>query len=54
MRFRLVLAAFLLFAISLSADAADEIAFDFAESLPSAQEMSGGEKPILLDFYTQW
>lgn len=54
MKRRLILAAVALFMLALTASAADETTFEFATSLPAAQEMSQGEKPILLDFYTEW
>ena len=54
MKRRLIFAALALLVLALAASAADETTFEFATSLPAAQEMSRGEKPILLDFYTEW
>jgi hypothetical protein len=51
---QLWISAVLVLVLALSVSAAKEASFEFVTTLDSAKAMSAGEKPILLDFYTDW
>jgi hypothetical protein len=48
------LTALIVITMAMTASATKGIRFDYATTLSSAQKMSGGEKPILIEFYTDW